>query len=137
MAAREDQRTNGGAGQPVLLYDGDCGFCRSWVPRWRRLTRGRVAFRPYQDPAARPPDVSREALAREIHLVLPDGRVFAGFGALVRSLHAAAPRRWGWLLFAYRRVPGFRPTAEAVYARIARRRHRGPHARACSPDSAA
>ena len=32
---------------PLLVFDGDCGFCRYWVEYWRQLTGERVNYRPY------------------------------------------------------------------------------------------
>jgi predicted DCC family thiol-disulfide oxidoreductase YuxK len=33
---------------PLLIFDGDCGFCRIWVEYWKRLTGDLVAYGPYQ-----------------------------------------------------------------------------------------
>ena len=34
--------------RPLLLYDGDCGFCRLWVSRWRGITGEHVDYEPFQ-----------------------------------------------------------------------------------------
>jgi len=36
------------ADRPVLVFDGDCGFCRFWIERWRGATGGKVDYEPYQ-----------------------------------------------------------------------------------------
>ena len=30
--------------RPVLVFDGDCAFCRAWVEYWQRLTGERVLY---------------------------------------------------------------------------------------------
>lgn len=60
------------------------------------------------------------ALAAAMHLVLPDGRVFAGADAAPEILKLLPGKHWlGWAF----RLPGVLPLARWVYARIAERRH--------------
>jgi predicted DCC family thiol-disulfide oxidoreductase YuxK len=107
--------------RPLVLFDGDCGFCRFWIARWRGLLEGRVDFAPFQDEANRFPEVPREAFARAVRLVEPDGRVSGGAEAVFRAL-SRRPGGARWLR-AYRGLPGFAPVAEIVYRAIAA--HRG------------
>ncbi|MDX6770096.1 MAG: lipase maturation factor family protein [Elusimicrobiota bacterium] len=106
--------------RPVLLFDGECGFCRLWVERWRAATGDAVAFEPYQSAAGRFPRLDAAALAKAIHLVEPDGRVATGADAVFRAL-AAAPG-WGFLSRLYGRAPLFARAAEAAYGFVAARR---------------
>jgi predicted DCC family thiol-disulfide oxidoreductase YuxK len=43
---------------PLLIYDGDCGFCVYWARYWRKLTGDRVDYRPYQQVAAQYPEIT-------------------------------------------------------------------------------
>jgi len=108
------------AGRPVLLFDGDCGFCRLWVERWRAAAGGRLSLETSQSAGARFPEISPAEFARAVQLVEPDGEVHAGAAAVLRA-RALAMRR-SWLLAAYRRVPGFAPAAETIYRIIASHR---------------
>jgi predicted DCC family thiol-disulfide oxidoreductase YuxK len=99
--------------QPILLFDGECGICRSWVSYWQRLTEGRVVYRPYQDAAAEFPAISAEAFARAIWLIEPEGQVYSGAAASYRVL-SYAPGHGGWW-WAYRHVPGFAAASERAY----------------------
>ena len=107
--------------RPTLVYDGECGFCRrtvSIVSRWDR--DGRLALIPFQDQARVAAfHIPLPALAAAMHLVLPDGRVFAGADAGAELLRLLPGKRWLAWLFA---VPGALPVARRVYRWIARRR---------------
>src|SRR5208282_5489158 len=107
--------------RPLLLFDGDCGFCRYWVGRWRRRVGERVEFAAAQQEAYRFPQITEEEWKRAVQLVTPEGAVYSGAEAVLRAL-AYAPER-SWMLGVYRRVPGIRPASEAAYRLVAE--HRG------------
>lgn len=105
-------------GRPVLVFDGDCGFCRLWIERWRAATGGRVDYAPYQSEAARHPEVERENFTQAIHF-FENGRTSRAAEAALRALSYAP--RLSWLPLIYG-LPGFAPIAEAVYRFVAARR---------------
>src|SRR5215467_9179201 len=72
----------------LLLYDGHCRFCtRSAKALARRVGRGRILPRDFQEDGvlAKLPGVTYEACMKRMHLVHPDGRVFAGAEAVARA----------------------------------------------------
>ena len=105
----------------TLIYDGECGMCRDAVTLLRRWDRDtRFGYVPFQDEAAVAGfGIPLPALAAAMHLVLPDGRVFAGADAAPEILKLLPGKRWVSSVFA---VPGVRPIARRVYAWIAARR---------------
>jgi predicted DCC family thiol-disulfide oxidoreductase YuxK len=108
--------------RPTLIYDGECGMCRALTARLAAWDREhRIALVPFQDEAAVEGfGIALPALAAAMHLVLPDGRVFAGADAVPEILRLVpAPRRW---LRAGFWVPGVRPLARRVYRWVALRR---------------
>lgn len=106
--------------RPLAIFDGDCGFCRQWIVRWKAVTGPRVDYAPSQEVAARFPEIPAEAFARAFQLVLPDGRVLEGAAAVCATL--AEKPGGGALNAAYARVPGFAPLAELAYRLVARHR---------------
>lgn len=106
--------------RPVLLYDGDCGFCAGWVDRWKRSVGEAVRFQAFQDAADDFPHIALEDLRRASHLVDSDGSIHRGARAIFGALDRA-PGGSLWLT-AYQRVPGFAPLSEAVYRFVARHR---------------
>jgi predicted DCC family thiol-disulfide oxidoreductase YuxK len=108
--------------RPLLIYDGDCDFCRRWIARWQRVTRDRVDYAPTREAAGRFPEIPAEDFARSVILVEPDGAVSRGADAVIRSLsHAGRGRLAAWC---YRRVPGFARLSEAAYRLVAANRGR-------------
>lgn len=108
--------------RPTLVYDGECGFCRQSVELLRRWDREqRLVAIPFQDQVRVAGfGIPLPALAAAMHLVLPDGRVFAGADAAPEILRLLPGKRWlAWVF----RVPGVLPVARWWYARIAERRH--------------
>ena len=87
-----DPETESRLERPLLLYDGDCGFCRFWVERWRSQTRGLVDFAPAQQEASRFPQIAENQWKRAVQLVMPDGAVYEGAEAVFRAL-ACVPER--------------------------------------------
>ena len=110
--------------RPVLLYDGNCGFCLRWINRLRRWDRaGRIDYVPYQQRAviADLPSIGDDALDRAAHLVAPDGSVSAGARA-IPALLGYLPG--GGLLKPFFWIPGIPWVADRVYAWVAANRHR-------------
>lgn len=108
-------------GKPVLIYDGNCGFCRCWLA-WARQSLGdRLEYLPLQDPhiPGRFPNLSRDRLEESVHLVEPDGTVYCGARAVFEALELG----WSSLpIRAYRRIPGVGPVSELGYRFVARHR---------------
>lgn len=107
--------------KPTLLYDGDCGFCRRWIARWKSATGERVEYTPFQDVADQYPRITREQFESAVQLVLPDGSIHNGAEAVFRTLATAPGKRW--LYFLYQYLPLFGPIARWFYRFVAR--HRG------------
>ena len=105
---------------PILIFDGDCTFCRLWIGLWKQLTGDRLAYAPYQEVAAQFPQIGLENFQRAVQLILPDGQVLSAAHAVFRSL-AFLPK-YAWMLWAYHHVSGFAPISEWIYRRVAAHR---------------
>ncbi len=106
--------------KPMLVYDGDCGFCKLWIARWREITAGRIDYEPLQEAAARFPEVPRAEFEHAVKLIEPNGRVFSSADAVFRSLGEG--RRFALSQWCYAHVPGFAAITEASYTFIAAHR---------------
>src|SRR5258705_8054980 len=99
--------------RPLLVWDGDCDFCRTWIARWRHETGDAIEFATYQSVADRFPAIPLERFRRSVVLIEPDGRVSVAAEAVFRSLATSPRAGLGWR--AYRRLPGFAPLSERIY----------------------
>ena len=106
--------------RPLLIYDGDCDFCRRWVARWVRATQGGFDIESAERAMPRYPEIPRESFRRAVQFVEPDGSWSAGAEAVFRSLAHGGPK---WPLACYRAWPGCAPACEWAYRIVAR--HRG------------
>jgi predicted DCC family thiol-disulfide oxidoreductase YuxK len=106
--------------QPLLIYDGNCGFCIYWLRYWQRLTGDRVTYAPYQEVAAQYPEIPLTAFQRAVQYIAPDGKIASGAEAALLVLSHANGK--GFWLTLYRRLPGFAAIAEHTYAFVASHR---------------
>lgn len=107
--------------RPLVLFDGDCGFCRRWVERWRGRTQGRVLYRPASPGVRWLLGIRKRDTRRAMQLLEPSGRVYSGADAVFRALGHSPHRgtRWAARLG---RLPGMLQAARLVYGVIARHR---------------
>jgi lipase maturation factor 1 len=106
--------------KPLLIWDGECDFCRLWVERWREITAGKIDYATYQKAAERFPEIPADEFTSAMAFIEPDGNVFFAAEAVYRSLAYRGSREW--LAWSYNHVPGFAAVSETVYRFIARHR---------------
>ena len=94
--------------RPVFQYDGECGFCRLWVDKWKTRTGDAVSYEPSE---------SAKGAAR---YVAEDGKTVTGAQAVFSALERVPGK--SWMIRAYRNVPGFAGFTEFWYRWIVRHR---------------
>ena len=105
---------------PLLIFDGDCGFCRAWVEYWQSVTGERVRYAPFQQVGEQFPQLTRADFASAVKLILPDGEVRSGSHAVFTALASSSDQRW--ILWLYENIPGLSMVCDAAYSVIARHR---------------
>ena len=107
--------------RPLVLFDGDCRFCRRWTDSWRRSWGARLDLEASQSACVRFPEISAPAFDSALQLVEPDGSVFSGaYAALRARAHGGGTR--GLLLPLYEKIPGAAPVLEFFYRVVAQNR---------------
>lgn len=110
--------------KPVVVFDGECAFCRNQVQRLQRMDKNNeIEFVPRQDPdvETRFPVLKSEDFNTGMRLIMPDGSLHTGadsFYEMAKILPATSGFAWLY------RVPGVRQIAKLVYAWIAANRQR-------------
>ncbi len=108
--------------KPLVVFDGDCGFCRAWIEYWKEVSGERVEYVPFQQVAAQFPEVPREQFEQAVQIFLPGGERRSGAHAAFTALAIGGKT---WPLWAYEHVPLLAPATEAAYRTIAQHRNAG------------
>ncbi len=104
-----------------MIYDGDCGFCKLWIARWRGITGELVEYRPSREVAAEFPEIPAEDFAGSVQFIDVEGRRHQKTAAVFRAL-APALGMGRALVWAHQWLPGFGPASDRVYDVVARHR---------------
>lgn len=80
--------------QPILVWDGECKFCKWWKTRWELKTKGKLQFKTYQDVAHKFPDIPIKEFKKASRLIDTDGSVYSGPDSAYRSLYIAGIEKW-------------------------------------------
>jgi predicted DCC family thiol-disulfide oxidoreductase YuxK len=108
---------------PVVIWDGQCNFCRRQVTRLRWFDgRSRLSYISLHDPrvASRYPELSYQQLMDQLWVVTRENQKYGGADAF-RFLSRYLPRMY-WLA-PLMHIPGMMPTWRWLYATVARRRY--------------
>jgi hypothetical protein len=123
MADNPNLRVTNPPPRPLLIWDGECHFCRRWIERWRAITAGKIDHAMYQEVADRYPEIPRDEFKRAMAFIEPDGKTFFAAEAVYRSLRCRFSKKW--LAWSYDHVSGFAGISELAYEFITRHRKFG------------
>lgn len=109
----------------VVIFDGECNFCRAQVGHLSRLDRfgNRLSFISLHDPrvAERYPDLTHDQLMEQMYVVDQAGRRHGGADA-VRYLSRRLPLLW--VLAPILHIPGTARLWRWLYGQVAKRRYK-------------
>lgn len=109
----------------VVIYDGECNFCRSQVRNLERLDWGgrRLAFLSLHDPRVgeRYPDLTKAQLMEQMYVVDQSGNRHGGADA-VRYLSRRLPTLW--VAAPILHLPGTAGLWRWLYRQVAKRRYK-------------
>lgn len=106
--------------KPLLIWDGNCGFCKYWVIRWRVMTGEKIQYTPYQEVSDQFPAISTHEFRRAAFLIEPKGRTYCGMEAAFRTFTYGS--RWRFLYTWYNNNQFFQSLSDQLYNWIARNR---------------
>ena len=123
MTSEPRLRVSNSPPKPLMIWDGECHFCKMWIERWRQITGGKVDYATYQQAAHLFPEIPVDQFKHAMAFIEPDGKTFFAAEAVYRSLQYRSSRTW--LAWSYDHVPGFAEISETAYKFIARHRSLG------------
>ena len=71
--------------KPLVIFDGNCGFCKIWIKYWYQLTGGRVDYAPSQEVGEQFPQIPPGDFSQSVQLVLPSGETLRGAEAVFQT----------------------------------------------------
>ncbi|GEQ87140.1 hypothetical protein ULMS_26480 [Patiriisocius marinistellae] len=72
--------------KPVLVWDGDCGFCKYWVIRWKLHTGISINYIPYQQIAHKFKDIPLKEFKKASRFIDTDGFIYSGPDSAYKTL---------------------------------------------------
>ena len=108
--------------KPLLVFDGECGFCRKLASSWQEKTGEQIDFAPSNEIYADYRHIPIEEFRKEIKLIYPGGRVYGGVAAAFKVIeHSRSPlRALSWI---YNHTRAFDSVWERGYRLVASNRH--------------
>ena len=108
--------------KPLLVFDGECGFCRRLASKWHEKTGEQIDFTPANEITDNFRHTSLEGIENEIKLIYPEGRVYSGAAAAFKVIEQSQSplRMLSWI---YNHTHAFDPIWEWIYKIVSRNRH--------------
>lgn len=106
--------------KPILAWDGDCGFCRYWVLRWKSFTDNNVDYHPYIQVAHLFPDIDIKYFRQAVRFIDVDGKIYTGPAAAFQSFQYG--KKWRWIMPLYKNFKLVEYISDNTYAFISKRR---------------
>jgi predicted DCC family thiol-disulfide oxidoreductase YuxK len=104
----------------LVVWDGNCAFCRYWMVRFRNFTGGRVSDAPFQIAAAKFQEIQEEEFRESVKLIDPAGNVYSGAAAAIKALETTERFSYLWKLYVKNYL--FRIACDLVYKLVSRNR---------------
>lgn len=111
--------------KPILIYDGDCEFCRRSIAWYQAHDGGHINYLPRQSPerTQRFPQLNDPKHQGSIQLVMPNGDIRSGEFGIATALTLLSGWQWRSLGY-FIKAPGILFFAHIIYKWIAKNRHR-------------
>lgn len=106
---------------PLLIWDGECGFCAYWKEYLEEKTSPRLHFNPYQEVSGNFPDIPEEHFKAAARLIDTEGKVYNGPDSFYKGLYYTKTENTFWH-DRYHKSAWFRKLSDRFYIWIAANR---------------
>lgn len=107
--------------KPIMVWDGNCGFCAYWTTRWKKITKENINYEPYQTAAENFEDIPITHFQEASRLIEPGGAVFSGPRSAYRCF-TYGKNFWSFLDRWYVQKPWFQRLSDRLYNWVAKNR---------------
>jgi predicted DCC family thiol-disulfide oxidoreductase YuxK len=106
----------------LMVYDGNCGFCKYWLVKWKKISAEQIDYEPFQTAAQRFDDIPLQEFQNAVQLILTNGEVYSGAKAAYFTY--TINKKLPFLFRAYLKISAFRWISDRIYRLIAQNRNR-------------
>tara|TARA_R100001369_G_scaffold92896_1_gene141012 strand:- start:22364 stop:22828 length:465 start_codon:yes stop_codon:yes gene_type:complete len=118
--SNEINKTNYPPNKPILIWDGECKFCKWWKTRWELKTSEFVEFKPYQKVAKEFPDIPIDEFKKASRLIDEKGNIYSGPDSAYKIKEYTGDSKWHlW----YINYTWFKSLSNSAYNHIAKNRN--------------
>jgi len=64
--------------KPMMVFDGNCGFCKYWIVKWMKITKLTVDYKPFQEIAHEFKDIPLDYFKSAVRYIDLNGKVTSG-----------------------------------------------------------
>lgn len=107
--------------KPLMIWDGDCGFCHYWVIKWWMMTGNLIEYKKYQLVSSSFEDIPEEKFREAVRLIMPNGSVFSGPEAAYKAYEMAG--KFKFFLWLYEKFIPFKLLSDWGYQKVADNRY--------------
>ncbi len=62
----------------MMVWDGECGFCKYWITRWKSKTADRIDYKTFQQVAVNYKDIPLKEFKKASRLIETEGDIYSG-----------------------------------------------------------
>ena len=106
--------------KPLMVYDGNCGFCKYWIVKWKKITKNTVEYAAYQKVERYFLDIETIHFREAVRYIELDGTIISGPDAAFITFSQQGKLRW--LHQAYRKGGFFMRLCDLTYQLMANNR---------------
>lgn len=107
--------------KPVMVWDGNCGFCLYWTTKWSKVTLNKVEYLPYQIAKDQFTDIEEFHFTEASRLIDMDGRIYSGPQSAYKTLTFGS--KWAFLNQWYEKNKIFSRFSDLLYHLVAKNRN--------------
>lgn len=90
--------------KPIMVWDGECSFCKYWITRWKSKTLYNIDYKQFQEVASQFKDIPLKEFKKASRLIETDGSIYSGPDSAYKSFtHFKTPdSQWHYWYLEYR-----------------------------------
>lgn len=107
--------------KPMMVWDGECGFCKYWITHWKSKTANNLDYRTLQEVAASFKDIPIKEFKKASRLIETNGAIYSGPDSAYRIFcyfEKSSPHWHNW----YSEKKWFTSLSDETYNFIAKHR---------------